>query len=39
MLRDLGYEITKMVKENDNLKVENEMLKIKAAKYKAFFFW
>ena len=38
MLRELGYEIVQTKNENDYLKAENETLRVKVAKYKAFFF-
>lgn len=38
MLENLAYEIIQEKKENNYLKTENEILRIKVAKYKAYFF-
>ena len=39
MIESLAYEVIQERKENDYLKTENEILRIKTAKYKALFFW
>lgn len=38
MIESLAYEVIQERKENDYLKTENEILRIKTAKYKALFF-